>query len=338
MERVHWQAGSRNPAPARTVSNLDRSVKQGIVSAMELHPAIRLLGQKVAGIERNWPHRVKNRVFDLAPTPSGAHPRKMVVLCEPRTFADGCWSAWSWMRWVRAEFGLRLYVDGPVTAGQRLRFAALFPGAEIESLPDFLVAQPEPGPALARFKEHYTYARKLSLLLALQREGDFLYSDADVAVFRRPDLIMETVRLPSVPGLYMQEPGCYCVDPWMAESAARLGLPRENDLNSGLLLVRRDSLDTALAERLLVDWQPAFFHRVAEQTLLSVLMAVNGAKALPPEQYVVSNDGMFFWQGDDIDYERIVARHFMGNVRHLLYLTAWPRLLAMNRREVRNLH
>ena len=77
---------------------------------------------------------------------------------------------------------------------------------------------------------------------------------------------------------------------------------------------------------------------MAEQTLLGVLMAVNGARGLPPEEYAVSNDGMFFWQPDRIDYERVVARHFVGNVRHLLYRTAWPRLLAKNRREVRNLH
>lgn len=299
---------------------------------------MRLLGQKVAAVERNWPYRVKNRVFELAPIPSGPHARKMVVLCEPRTFADGCWSAWSWMRFVGGELGLRLFVDGAITGEQRGRFAALFPGAEIESLPAFLARQPAPGPALKRFLEHYTYAGKLSLLLALQREGDFLYSDADVAVFRRPDLILEALRSPGEgPGLYMQEPGCFCVDPWVAETASRLGLPRNNDLNSGLLWVRRDSLDGALVERLLEEWQPAFFHRVSEQTILGVLTAVNGARGLPPEEYVVSNDGMFFWNGDAIEYERIVARHFVGNVRHLLYRTAWPRLLAKNRREARNL-
>lgn len=305
---------------------------------MKLHPAMRLLGQKVAAVERNWPHRVKNRVFGLEPIPSLAHSRKLTVLCEPRTFSDGCWCAWSWMRFVGMELGLRLFVDGPLTSEQRFRFATLFPGAELESLPDFLARQPPPGPALARFSNHYTYAGKLALLLALQREGDFLYSDADVAVFRRPDLILETIRSVSAPGLYMQEPGCYCVDPWVADTAARLRLPRENDLNSGLLWIRQGSLDAALVERLLADWQPAFFHRVAEQTILGVLMAVNSARGLPPDEYVVSNDGMFFWHADGIEYERIVARHFVGNVRHLLYRTAWPRLLAKNRNEVQNLH
>ena len=305
---------------------------------MKLHPAMRWLGQKVAAVERNWPHRVKYRVFGLDPIPSGPHARKLVVLCEPRTFPDGCWSAWSWMRFVSRDLALKLFVDGPVTAKQRARFTDLFPGAELETLPEFLARQPPPTPALARFLEHYTYARKLSLLLALQREGDFLYSDADVALFRRPDLILEALRTPGAPGLFMQEPDCYCVDPWVAETAARLGLPRHNDLNSGLLWVPRGSLDPALVERLLADWQPAFFHRVAEQTILGVLMAVNGARGLPPEEYAVSNEGMFFWQRDGIDYERAVARHFVGNVRHLLYRTAWPRLLAKNRREVRNLH
>ena len=181
--------------------------------------------------------------------------------------------------------------------------------------------------------EHYTYGRKLALLLALQRQADFLYSDADVVLFRQPDLILETLRGPSAVGLFMQEPNCRSVDPWVTETAVRLGLPWHNDLNSGLLWVPRDSLDLVLVERLLADWRPAFFHRVAEQTILGVLMASNGALGLPPADYVVSNQGMFFWQRDGIDYERIVVRHFVGNVRHLLYRTALPRLLAMNRRE-----
>jgi hypothetical protein len=299
--------------------------------------ARRWLGQKLAAVERNWPHRVKNRVFGLPPIASGPRERKLVVLCEPRTFADGCWSAWSWMRWVHEDLALRLFVDGPVSPEGRARFGALFPGAEIASLPEFLARQPAPGAALGTFLGNYTYARKLSLLLALQREGDFLYADADVALFRRPDLILEAIRTPGAPGLFMQEPECWCVDPWVVETAQRLGLPRHNDLNSGLLWIPRGSLDTGLVERFLTDWKPQFHFRAAEQTLLSVLMAVNGAQGLPPREYVVSNEGMFFWIPDEIDYGRIVARHFVGNVRHLLYRTAMPLLLEESRREARNL-
>jgi hypothetical protein len=124
----------------------------------------------------------------------------------------------------------------------------------------------------------------------------------------------------------------------VVERAKSLGLPRHNDLNSGLLWVPRGSLEAALVEKLLEGWEPRFHFRVAEQTLLSVLMAVNGARGLPPEQYVVSDKGMFFWIPDEIDYGRITARHFVGSVRHLLYRTGWPLLLEESRREARNLH
>jgi hypothetical protein len=293
------------------------------------------LGQKLAAVERNWPHRVKKRVFSLPPIPSGSHRRKLVVLCEPRTFADGCWSAWSWMRHVGKDLSLVLMVDGFVKNEWRGAFQTLFPGARLDSLPEFLAREPQPGPAFERFLKHYTYARKLALLLALQREEDFLYADADVALFHRPDLILETIRTPGAPALFMQEPGCWCIDPWVVKTAERLNLPRHQDLNSGLLWAPRGSLDTEIVERFLADWQPEYFHRVTEQTLLSVLMAVNGARALPPEEYVVSSDGMYFWMRDGIDYGKIVARHFVGNVRHLLYRTGWPRLLAESRREAR---
>lgn len=297
----------------------------------------RWLGQKLAAVERNWPHRVKNRVFGLTPIPSGTHERRLVVLCEPRTFSDGCWAAWSWMRHVGDSLGLRMYVDGPIEEEWRGRFAALFPGAEMISLPEFLAAQPAPGRALGQFLGHYTYARKLSLLLALQREGDFLYVDADVVLFRRPDVILETIGRAGSPALFMQEPYCWSVDPWVVERAKQLGLPRHNDLNSGLLWLPQGSLDIELVERFLAEWEPRFSYRVAEQTLLGVLMAVNGAQGLPPEEYVVSTDGMFFWIPDGIDYGRIVARHFVGPVRHLLYRTGMPLLLEESRREARNL-
>ena len=299
---------------------------------MKLHPLIRLLGQKVAAVERNRPYGVRNRIFRLPPLPSQPGPRKLVILCEPRTFSDGCWCAWSWLRFLQPLLHLELFVDGPLTEDQRRRFTALFPGATLSSVPEFLAEHPAPSPAFARFLDHYTYARKLALLVALQKKGDFLYSDADIVAFRRPAALIEAIENPGSADLFMEETSCYCVDPWVAETAARLNLPRHNDLNSGLLWVRRDSLDLAAAERLLTEWRPEFGHRVAEQTIIGVLMAVNGARALPPEAYVVSNDGMFFWQRDRTDYDRIVARHYVGNVRHLLYRAALPRLAAAARR------
>jgi hypothetical protein len=299
---------------------------------MTLHPLVRILGEKVAAIGRNKPYRVRNQIFSLAPLSSGPRRGKLVVLCEPRTFNDGCWSAWSWLRFVREELHLHLFVDGMISNEQRSQFNRQFPGASLSCLPRFLEKNFNASPTFARFLDRYVYARKLALLTTLQRDGDFLYSDCDVVAFRRPDLVLEVIKGSVRSGLYMMELGSdYFVDPWIAEKAARIRLPHHRGLNSGLLWVLQDSLHVDVIERLLNDWNPKFSHRTAEQTILGVVMAVNSARPLPADVYVVSNDGMFFWQRDTVDYSRIIARHYVGNVRHLLYQTALPRLLEMAR-------
>jgi hypothetical protein len=305
---------------------------------MSLNPLTRILGQKVAAIGRNRPYRVRNRIFSLPPLSTGPGLAKLAVLCEPRTFSDACWSAWSWLRFVGQELHLHLFVDGMISSKQQSQFKRQFPGAALSSLPRFLENNFKPSPAFARFSDHYVYARKLALLTILQKDMDFLYSDCDVVVFRRPDLILEAINGSLRTGLYMMELGSdYSVDPWIAEMATKIQLPHHRHLNSGLLWILQDSLRVDVIERLLSQWDPKFSHRCAEQSILGVLMALNDARPLPPDVYVVSNDGMFFWQRDRVDYNRIIARHYVGNVRHLLYQTALPRLLLETERDGRAL-
>src|SRR5262249_31942641 len=146
--------------------------------------------------------------------------------------------------------------------------------------------------------------------------------------------ILETIRTSGAPPLFMQEPFCWSIDQWVVKRAAELGLPHHNDLNSGLLWIPRGSLDTALVERFLETWRPEDSYRVAEQTLLAVLWPVNGPRALPRDESVVSNDAFFFWTPNRIVSRCFVARHFVGNVRHLLYRTGWPLLLKESRQPI----
>ncbi len=297
---------------------------------MPTHAFIRFLGEKVAAIERNRRYPIRNQVFRLAPLPSADHERQLVILCEPRNFSDASWSAWSWHRHLYEHLHLHVFVDGAPPPLQVPAFRRLFPGATLDSAPEYLARHFRPSPGFARFLHRHPFARKLALLVTLQTQGDFLYSDADLLAFRRPDEILYALMDPRCPGLFMEEPCESCeVDPWVAQIAERLGLPRNNHLNSGLLFVRRGSFDLGVLERILADWRPEFSHRAAEQTIISVLMALNSAHALPDDQYVVSEEGRYFWQRDGIDYREIVARHFVGHVRHLLYKTGLQQLQAV---------
>jgi hypothetical protein len=50
------------------------------------------------------------------------------------------------------------------------------------------------------------------------------------------------------------------------------------------------------------------------------------AQPLPDSRYVISNRRQFYWE-QDVDYKSIVARHFTGTVRHVMYRYGMPAIL-----------
>ena len=65
-----------------------------------------------------------------------------------------------------------------------------------------------------------------------------------------------------------------------------------------------------------------------DQSIFNAALSQKGAVALDGKQYLISSRGMYFWDADDVDYDRIVARHFVGIVRHRMYLGGMPFLRA----------
>jgi hypothetical protein len=52
-------------------------------------------------------------------------------------------------------------------------------------------------------------------------------------------------------------------------------------------------------------------------------------RALPEARYVVSARRQFYWEGD-VDYDAIVARHFITPVRHVMYRKGMPIILEQS--------
>lgn len=295
------------------------------------HPLAHRLSRYVNSWARNRPRWIRRRVLDFPPMPSEPRPTVLAVLCEPDKFTDGLWCAWSWMRFLHPNVQLQLFVDGAVSADNRRAFDRLFPGAEVLSLPEFLAGQPAPSPCFQTFLAGYRYARKLSLILHLQRISPVLYSDSDVLAFRRPTALLEHLKAGTA--AYLTDPGSRldqtCVDPWIRAQAAKLALPCITDLNSGLLSMPRGGLDPALVEQLLAGWHTGVHYHFAEQTILAVLLGACGATALPEKDYVLSGQGMHFWE-QDIPCDGLTVRHYVGLVRHRMYGHAYPYLLRQS--------
>ncbi len=297
------------------------------------HPLVHRFSHYVNAWTRNRPRLIRRRVLSFPPVSSEAHSPILAVLCEADKFTDGLWCAWSWLRFLQRHVRLHLFVDGAVSGKSRGAFTRLFPGAELSSLPQFLAAQPSPTPSFQTFLNGYRYARKLALILHLQKHAPVLYTDSDVLAFRRPDALIAALENGHT-GAYMADPGARrdqtCVDPWVRAQAAKLGLPCVTDLNSGLLWVPQGGVDPALVELLLTGWHPGVYYHFAEQTIFAVLFGVNGAQPLPERDYVLSAQGMHFWE-KDLPCEHLTVRHYVGLVRHRMYAHAYPHLLRQSK-------
>ncbi len=237
--------------------------------------------------------------------------------------SEAAWSAWSWTRYLGNSFKVLIAVSGEGAN----RFDAIS-----KILPDARMSEASllTGAALRRYEtlksitQSHPLGQKLSLILAMQNEGDLLYADADVLALNRPLALIDRInrRIPS----FNQESQPAAYDWEVVEAGRKLGLIPSERLNSGLLYIPRNSFDPALAERLLEGRPVGAKSWFTEQTVIAFLMKAADAQPLPAEQYVVSNSRMFWWQ-KDIDYSVIHARHFTGTTRHLLYMKGYPLVL-----------
>lgn len=273
-------------------------------------------------LDRCRPYPIRRKVLDFEPI-EGKGDVTLAVLSTPSTVLDGLWSAWSTMRFLSSLVKLHLFVDGPILANYRSMADMLFPGSQVTNVREY-VADSVRTEWYQRLAQHYGPSCKLALLMALQKETSVLYSDADVLLFHEPTELIEPVRKQNQP-LYMPELG-QSHDPWVLGKSKSLGLNHIPRFNSGLLWIPKNSLEVELADRIMEDWQPPLRSWYVEQTVISILMQNAGAEPLPVERYVISVGRRFYWEAD-IDYDQIIARHFVSPVRHVMYINGMSYLL-----------
>ncbi|MGG6263574.1 hypothetical protein ACQ4M3_16305 [Leptolyngbya sp. AN03gr2] len=286
-------------------------------------PAVRKqLGTQVMRVQRNFPYPIKNYIHCLPPIHTPTEGTLLVILTQHKTFVEALWTAYSWLKFLAEKPALRVVMDGDVTQVERRRFSKLFPNGTIESVEACVqYSAVRSYRAIDNFYRLHKFGKLLMLKLALQYERDILFSDPDVLVFQTPDEIIEQIKARS--GCYFVEKNAFCVSDWIAKRAKQLSLSLTKNFNAGVLFIPQNSLSLELCNTLLEGWSldvPDYF---PEQTICDVLMTAANANPLPTESYVVNNQGMLFWE-KDADYRLIKIRHFVGNVRHRMYLSGYP--------------
>lgn len=287
------------------------------------------LGQKVSSIQRNYPYPIKKKILNFSPISIPKSEKRMLaVFITHKQIYEGLWAAWSWMRFLnRYGFALSIFIDGEVTPKIAQTYEQLLPGCQVISGPKYLSSCDLPEDFKAYGLQH-RFGRIHTIRLELQKKYELLYSDSDILVFQKPREILERLETDHKP-LFNSDSLSPIDDPWVVEKLQKHGLGLMPLFNAGLLYIPQGSLDAELGYEILKGWskipKESRGHHTG-QTLFNALMKQADAEPLPPTRYLCNNEGMWFWKKDYTNYNQIVTRHFVGNVRHQMYIRGMPYL------------
>lgn len=269
---------------------------------------------------------IRERVFLLPPLPVNPNPVNILaVLTTPTTICDAAWAAQSLLRHLPSELGLTIVVDGelPVTTIKRLK--SLFPGIILDSTHNLLAELRSTAPNTAQLGNYHPMGRKLATIFNLQQKYNLLYSDADVLCFREMPEVYQALITNSGSGLYIQDIEGVQIEPVIFTQVQSLGIDYAPTINVGFLFITQNSLAIGIAEQLLNGLGDTITSWFPDTMILSVLMQQAKSEPLPKSRYVVSNQRQFYFE-EDVCYEKIVLRHFVSPVRHLMYSKGMTRL------------
>ncbi len=281
------------------------------------------LNDQCSRLLRNLPYPIKQKVRGFPSISSRNKKAVVAVLCGQHQFLEGLWSLSSWMRQLSSVMNAVLLLDGKVSAGEEELFHKLFPDGLLLELDAFLAGRSLP-PYLNRFVLNNWTAKKLAAVFELQKEYSVLYSDCDVIAFDYPSEIIDSIK--ENRSAFMCDPVGYDLDPWLTRRAEEAGIPVTNHFNAGLAYVPQGEMKDSVLKAMLGDWQPHFNSHHAEQTLFSILLDPKVTRPLTPERYALSWQGVWLFE-KDLDNRSLVCRHYVGPIRHRMYLSAYPFLL-----------
>jgi hypothetical protein len=279
------------------------------------------LSPHVMRLQRNFPYPIKQWIHQVPPVVTLKDGISLVVLTQHKTFTEALWTAYTWLYFLRDRLSLKVVMDGEVTDQERKAFHRLFPHGQITSVSACVDADTLSNPAIREFYLSHKFGKLLLLKLALQRQSSILFSDPDVLVFQYPTELVQAIDQNQ--GCYLTELGAFAISDWIRDRATQHSLKITKDFNAGVLFIPQNSMSLEICQTLLEGWTPEVIDYFPEQTICDVLMTAAHSRPLPHQEYVVNNAGMNFWT-NDLDYRNLKIRHFVGNVRHRMYMSGYP--------------
>jgi hypothetical protein len=248
-----------------------------------------------------------------------------------RDWLNCVWTMKSFGRFTGAQFGLLVLCDGTVTPEMRQELSRQFPGASVKPVIETYPAAAATFRGFPKLHELRADGRFFTLPKVLDsaalRRGELVLAiDPDVLFFSEPAEMLGDLsptrgyfaRL-NLPRRDSDPRGAFCID--AVPLHERFGLELPLRFNCGLGSLNYSTVDWGLVDRILSELPPdperAF---MLDQTILAILSLANGWNPLPPERYVLEPVA---------DLTGVVARHYYGKTRDLMYLEGIPRLARL---------
>ena len=252
--------------------------------------------------------------------PVGVGPVEVRVLTWRRDWVNLLWALKSFYHYAGGYYPLVIH-DGGLLPRQAAELLRHFPDARyvpsLEADARFPEELRRRGLARsAEYRARNVATRKLFDYFLDSRADHVLMIDSDIVFFRRPD---ELILPPggSTRNLYNRDDG-FWYSMTVEEMGEAFGVRPPPRVNSGLAVVRRESIDFAAVERYL--GHPKMFADpwVTEQTLHALCSATWGVEFLPDEYRVGGPPGLT---------PDLVCKHYPGHTRPLLYREGMRHLL-----------
>lgn len=266
------------------------------------------------GLHHAWyRRRMQRKILETPPIDTAASgPIEVRVLTWRRDCLDLIWALKSFYFFSGFDYPLYIH-DGGLGEGQPELLRKHFPGAILVSgaATDREVAERMTARGLKRCLEYRALnitTRKLFDFFLLTTADYVVSIDSDIVFFRKPALL-------SVPacGLtrnrYNKDDG-YWYSMTLDELESSFGIKPPPSINSGLSIVRSNSIDFDLIEKWLENPKLAADRWVTEQTLQALCSTVHGMEFLPDTYVVSTKPGL---RADT------VCKHYTGFFRHLHY-------------------
>jgi hypothetical protein len=248
-------------------------------------------------------------------------------LFTPSSVEEAIIAAWRWISELPAPTQLEMIHDGPLRPEVTARVKSVFPLAVVRTVEDELRPFTALWPMTRSLRENNRFGHKLLLMLSKAKRGRFLFSDPDVLVFKRPNEIIQG--LSSGASMHMEDPRSWIeVAPDASRVAEDLaGKPVSPTFNAGFILLQEGAWKPSWVQEILSAYVPSRDHYFFEQTAIGALSMLAESTCLPSDEYVISDRDAGVLQPHTPALDQLVVRHYVGTVRHKMYLNAYPYLV-----------